>query len=147
MDGNFEITDGNDVRVDALTGGGTITRNGYPGSETKTLTVGANNGSGTFTGTMQVRTADATVASGNLGQASNVAANLVFDGGTLQYTGSTAGTDRNFTINTGKTATVDVTTNNLTVSGSSTTTNGALTKTGSGTLTLTGTTPTPVRQW
>ena len=65
-------------------------------------------------------------------------ANLVFDGGTLQYTGSTASTNRNVTINTGKTAIFDITANNLTVSGASTATNGALTKIGAGTLTLTG---------
>ena len=76
--------------------------------------------------------------SGNLGAASNAAANLVFDGGTLQYTGATAGTNRNFTINAGKTATFDITANNLTVSGASTATKRALTKTGAGTLTLSG---------
>ncbi len=36
------------------------------------------------------------VASGNLGSASNAAANLVFNGGTLQYTGSTATSDLRF---------------------------------------------------
>jgi autotransporter-associated beta strand protein len=74
----------------------------------------------------------------NLGLAPGVAANLVFNGGTLQYTGATASTNRNFTINAGKTATLDITTNNLTLSGASTATSGALTKTGAGTLTLTG---------
>jgi autotransporter-associated beta strand protein len=78
------------------------------------------------------------VASGNLGSATNAAANLVFDGGTLQYTGATASTDRNFTINAGKTATFDISTNTLTASGASASTNGALTKTGNGTLVLTG---------
>ncbi len=76
-------------------------------------------------------------ANGNLGAATNAATNLVFDGGTLRYTGATASTDRNFTITAGKTATVEVTTNNLTVAGASTATSGALTKTGAGTLTLT----------
>ena len=75
---------------------------------------------------------------GNLGQSTNAAANLVFDGGTLQYTGATVSTDRNFTINTGKTATFDITTNTLTLSGASTATNGALTKIGAGTLILSG---------
>jgi len=79
------------------------------------------------------------VASGNLGSASNAPANLVFDGGTLQYTGATASTDRNFTINAGKTATVEVTTNTLTMSGGATATSGALTKIGAGTLILSGT--------
>ncbi|HOW58748.1 MAG TPA: autotransporter domain-containing protein [Candidatus Omnitrophota bacterium] len=90
-------------------------------------------------GTLSVATIGNGGASGNLGQATNAAANLVFNGGTLQYTGTTASTDRNFTINTDKTATIDVTTNNLTMSGSAVATNGALTKTGAGTLTLSGT--------
>ena len=100
---------------------------------------GANTYTGVTTitaGTLSVDTIGNGGVSGNLGQATNAAANLVFDGGTLQYTGSTASTDRNFTINTGKTATFDITTNNLTVSGASTATNGALTKIGAGTLTL-----------
>ena len=76
----------------------------------------------------------------NLGAAGNAATNLVFDGGTLQYTGATASTDRNFTINTGKTATISVTNfgSNLTLSGASTLTNGALTKIDGGTLILGG---------
>jgi fibronectin-binding autotransporter adhesin len=112
------------------------------GSNTLTLT-GANAYTGATTltaGTLSVATiGNGGVASGNMGSASNAATNLVFNGGTLQYTGSTASTDRNFTINTGKTATIEVTTGtNLTMSGGSTSTNGALTKTGAGTLTLTG---------
>ena len=89
-------------------------------------------------GTLSVGSIGNGGVSGNLGAASTAAASLVFDGGTLQSTGATAGTDRNFTINAGKTATFDITTNTLTVSGASTATNGALTKTGAGTLTLSG---------
>ncbi len=89
-------------------------------------------------GTLSVGSIGNGGGSGNLGAASNAAANLVFDGGTLQYTGATASTNRNFTINAGKTATFDITTNNLTVSGASPATTGALTKTGAGTLTLSG---------
>jgi fibronectin-binding autotransporter adhesin len=81
-------------------------------------------------GTLSVGTIGNGGVSGNLGAAANAAANLVFDGGTLRYTGSTRSTDRNFTINAGKTATFDITTNNLTVSGASIATTGALTKTG-----------------
>ena len=76
------------------------------------------------------------VASGNLGSATSAAANLVFDGGTLQYTGATAISDRNFTINAGKTAIFDITADNLTLTGTTPATNGALTKTGAGTLTI-----------
>ncbi len=78
------------------------------------------------------------VASGNLGSASAAAGNLIFNGGTLQYTGSNATSDRAFIINAAKTATID-TANNLTLVGANgTATNGALTKTGTGTLILTG---------
>lgn len=75
-----------------------------------------------------------------LGIGTNAAARLVFNGGTLQYTGATANTDRNFTINTGKTATIDVSNSetNLIISGASTATTGALSKIGDGTLTLSG---------
>jgi len=75
---------------------------------------------------------------GNLGNATSAASNLVFDGGTLQYTGENASTDRSFIINTGKTAFIAVASNNLTMSGASTSTSGALTKTGGGTLILSG---------
>jgi len=89
-------------------------------------------------GVLSVATINNGGVAGNLGKATNAAANLVFNGGTLQYTGADASTDRNFTINAAKTATFDITTNNLTVSGASTATTGALTKIGDGTLTLTG---------
>ncbi len=76
--------------------------------------------------------------SSNLGFATTAATNLVFNGGTLRYTGATASTNRSYTINASTTATFDVTANNLTLTGASTATNGALTKTGLGTLTLAG---------
>ena len=69
--------------------------------------------------------------------ASNAIANLVFDGGTLNYTGANVSTDRGFTINPGKTANIGVATaaTNLTLTGSSSAT-GGLTKSGPGTLTI-----------
>lgn len=122
-----------------ISGAGAITKNG---TATQTFN-GTNSFSGGVTisgGTLSVSTINDGSSNGGLGAATNAAANLVFDGGTLQYTGGTTSTDRNFTINTGKTATISVTNGsaNLTMSGASTATNGALTKTGGGTLILSG---------
>jgi fibronectin-binding autotransporter adhesin len=80
-------------------------------------------------------------ADSSIGRSTAAAANLVFDGGALQYTGGTAVSDRAFTINAAKTATIEVATGaaNLSLAGATgTATTGALTKTGAGTLTLTG---------
>src|SRR5262249_26781146 len=77
---------------------------------------------------------------GNLGKATNAATNLVLGGGTLQYTGATASTDRAFTLTAATTSTFDVTTNNLTISGAAAATTGSLAKIGAGTLTFSGTT-------
>ena len=47
--------------------------------------------------------------SSSIGASSNIASKLVFDGGTLRYTGPTTSTDRRFTVSAGKTAVFDVT--------------------------------------
>lgn len=75
----------------------------------------------------------------SIGASTNAAANLVFDGGTLRYAGLNASTNRNFTINSGKTATIDVTASDLTISGAAVATDGGLTKSGLGLLNLSGT--------
>ena len=110
------------------------------GSGTLTLS-GTNTYDGATTlraGTLAVATIGNGDVAGNLGEASSAAANLVFDGGTLRYTGATASTNRNFTINADKVATFEISANTLTISGASTSTNGGLTKSGAGVLTLTG---------
>ena len=89
-------------------------------------------------GTLSVGTIGNGGVAGNMGNATNAAGNLVLGGGTLQYTGSTASSNRSFTLTAGTSSTIEVTTNTLTISGNSTNTNGALTKTGAGTLTLSG---------
>jgi fibronectin-binding autotransporter adhesin len=132
-------TNGGLLQINATVSGGTktVTKTGVG---TVTLS-GVNTYTGPTTisgGTLSVGTIGNGGVAGNLGQATNAAANLVFNGGTLRYTGATASTNRNFTINTGKTATFDITTNTLTVSGASTATNGALIKIGAGGLTLSG---------
>ena len=102
---------------------------------------GENTYTGTTTiseGTLSVATIGNGGVAGNLGQGSKAAANLIFDGGTLRYTGLSAATDRDFTINEGKTAMFEVAANTLTWSGASAATAGSLTKTGAGTLTLSG---------
>ena len=120
------------------TGGGlTVT-----GSGTLTLS-GTNTYTGVTTlsgGVLSVATIGNGGVAGNLGSAANAANRLVFDGGTLRYTGTTASTDRNFTLNAGKTGTLDVNSagTNLTMTGASTATTGSFTKAGAGTLTLTG---------
>lgn len=113
------------------------------GAGTMVLT-GTNTYTGPTTinaGTLSVGTIGNGGVAGNLGAATNAATNLVLGGGTLQYTGSTASTDRNFTLTTGTTSTIDVSNGvtNLTLAGSSTNTTGGLTKAGAGTLTLSGT--------
>ncbi len=76
----------------------------------------------------------------NIGQSTNAAANLVLGGGTLQYTGATASTNRNYTLTTATASTVEISNSGavLTLSGASTATTGSLAKTGDGVLVLSG---------
>src|SRR5262249_53035001 len=120
---------------------------GGTGTQQLTGTGGSSyTGATTITGSAVLETTSVA----NVGSSSNIgtpATNdpslLVFDGGTLRYTGtdSTPSTDRGFTINNGKTAIIDVAnaTTNLTFNGSSVGGGGnagGLTKAGLGTLTL-----------
>lgn len=104
-------------------------------------------GVNTYTGVTTISAGALSVATigngglaGNLGAATNAAANLVLSGGRLLYTGATASTDRNFTLTTATTSTIDVSNiaTNLTMSGASTSTSGAIIKSGDGSLTMSG---------
>ena len=135
------VTGAGDVTVNGLVTGATAT---LAKSGAGTLTLSAAN---TYAGITTISAgilstsvlANGGVASG-IGQSTSAASSLVFDGGTLQYTGATVATDRSFTVNTGKTAVFDVSSaaTQLTVSGTSAASDGGLTKSGAGTLTLGG---------
>ena len=121
-----------------LSGAGAMTKIG----DSALILTGNNTRTGVTTltaGTLSVGTIGNGGDVTNLGAATSDAANLVFNGGTLRYTGTTASTDRNFTVNTGKNAQFEVTQagTNLTVSGAAAATNGGLTKSGAGTMTIT----------
>src|SRR5215472_15266308 len=137
--------------------GGTLTLNAT-GNGTQSGVISGNtsvlmSGAGTFTlsstntytgvttinaGVLSVATIGNGGSAGNLGAATSAAASLVLGGGTLQYTGATASTNRAFTLTAGTTSSIDVTTNTLTISGAGANTTGSLTKIGAGTLTLSG---------
>jgi autotransporter-associated beta strand protein len=125
-----------------ILGGGQLTQ---AGSDIVTLT-GTNSFNGVISlnaGELSVGTISPIVPFGmnpapsNLGGSSNVASNLIFNGGALQYTGLSTSTDHAFTVVSGA-AIFDITTNNLTLVGinNSFETGTGLTKLGAGTLTL-----------
>ena len=128
-------------QVGALNGTDTIagvivdSNTAYPGSLTKvgtgTLTLlGANTYSGVTTisaGTIRPSTLANGGTSCGLGSASNAAANLVINGGTLSYSGGTQGCDRLFTVGA----------SGATIRGSGT---GALTFSNSGSIAYSGST-------
>ena len=103
-------------------------------------------GTSNYTGVTTIQSGTVSVAAlanggvaSPLGASTSAASNLVFDGGTLQFTGANANTNRGFTINPGKTAVIDVlnAASSLTIAGAGTGA-GALTKIGAGALTLAG---------
>jgi autotransporter-associated beta strand protein len=112
--------------VNLIGGSGSLTKNG---NSTLTLSGGINTYSGATTlsgGTLSVSALANGGAASDIGAAGNSAANLVLNGGALQYTGGAVDVDRLFTLGTGNGA--------LDASGS-----GALNLTNAGAVALSGT--------
>jgi autotransporter-associated beta strand protein len=134
---NTDATGGITIST-VITGSNPLTKAGT-GSGILSLT-----GVNTYTGATSINAGvlnPATITNGGvaggIGASANAASNLVLGGGTLQYTGATTATDRNFTLTAATTSTFELT-NTLTISGGAASTTGALTKTGAGILQLTG---------
>jgi fibronectin-binding autotransporter adhesin len=122
--------------VSAQLAGGTSVGLTKTGAGTVTVSQG-NTYSGVTTisnGTLSVSILSPGGSSSGIGNSSNVAANLILNGGALKYTGAAAGTDRLFTLGTGTSA------GTLDASGTGTitwTNTGSVAFTGSDTRTLT----------
>ncbi len=129
---NFNGTINGNVNL-VVAGSGTQRLTGTNSGYTGVTTIG-----GTAGGTAVLEAASLAPGSSpsSIGASSNAAGNLVFDGGILRYTGTSTNTDRGFTINADKTATIDVAAagTNLTWTGSSGASTGGLTKLGPGIL-------------
>jgi len=131
------VTQGTDFSTGAISGTGTFTQ---AGSGTTTL-----NAANTYTGATRVNAGTLAVgslanggASSTIGASTNAASNLVLNGGTFQYTGAAASTDRLFSVGTVGASVLDASGSgaiNFTNTGAM----GFNSQTGTRTLTLTGT--------
>jgi fibronectin-binding autotransporter adhesin len=105
VDGTFDIWDGNNVTVDALTGAGAITKGFNSGSNV--LIVGANNGSGTFSGQfLNPQTTHYSVQKNGTGSetfsGNNTAATTyTVNGGTLTLSGTVDNNGGSANVNSG----------------------------------------------
>ena len=150
-DHNFTLTLGTVSGINVSTAGTNLLVTGQSAATTGGLTktgagtlsfTGANTYTGVTTinaGTLNAFTIGNGGVAGGVGAATNAAANLVLGGGTLQYSGANASTDRGFTLTGGTTSGFDVIGGvSLTMTGAAAATTGGFTKLDTGTLILTG---------
>ena len=90
----FDIWDGLEVRIDALTGSGTVVK-GHPDPNTFMLTLGVANGSGTFSGSIQNTSGAGAIALTKTGSGSQTLS------GTNSYNGNTTVEDGTLSIPSG----------------------------------------------
>ena len=97
VDGTLDLWDGNAVRVDALNGSGSITKN-HPGNSPTELRLGVDGGSGTFSGSIANPSAQISLVKTGSGRqilsgANSHTGGTTITGGTLQVgNGGTSGT-------------------------------------------------------
>ena len=86
VDGTLDLWDGNTVYVDALTGSGTVTHTNY--GNDGNLTVGVNNGSGTFSGTITETSGHQTSLTKEGSGTQTLSGNNTYSGATTVNTGT-----------------------------------------------------------
>lgn len=132
----FDVWGGNSPTVDALTGAGILDSSSYGG--TQTVTVGINNGSGTFSGTFQNSTGSLKLTKEGTGTqtftgATTFTGGTTVNGGSLIFVDSKSGSS-NFVTNAH--LEFNVTTGSQQLNGGGITGTGNFVKSGSGTLLL-----------
>ena len=108
VDGTLDLSDGNNIFADALTGSGTVTMGDLSwGSYNKSITVGVNGGGGTFTGTIS-DSGDDTVSLIKTGGGTQILTGVntyrgatTINGGTLRIDGNSSGVLGALTVEAG----------------------------------------------
>jgi autotransporter-associated beta strand protein len=126
VNGTFDLWDGNDVFVDSLTGAGTVT------GGSNTLTVGVDNGSGTFSGAIggNIRLTKNGSGTQTLTGAATYTGATTISGGTLALQDSYASSG--FAIATGASLELNVSSGTRDLASTTFSGTGTLTKTGAG---------------
>ena len=151
-DRDFTLINGTTASIDVSQAGTTLTMSGSAVASTGGLNKLGNgtlvfSGNHSYTGATTISAGTlsiANIANGStvsgLGNSTSAAANLVLNGGTLNYTGASASSNRSFTLANSTSSGIAVADNStlLTLSGNSASTSGSITKVGGGTLALTG---------